>query len=545
MGAQGIVTAEIVLIDPTADLQAAIDATPAYGTLRVPAGIFTPKTAAGFSITKPITIEGSGAPYLFENLGIADTCTFTSTQFTITLSSPARSTSVLVGMSVSGTGIGTNAVVSSVDPATGIVTVSVANSGSGPSGVTFSAGPGLAVGWTNGTVIRVYNAAGTSDGGMNSTAFSVVAPAGGLQGVIIRNLGIENPYVIPTFTGTAGTNTKVRVPIGTGDGVAMDSTNGTLQYVRLENLSIRFMGRSAVRCGGFSLAQSCDQSTFSRVLTAGCRGDGIYIYYATDLVMDNCGMTGHEQCGLYSWNCAGFKQYHNVYLGNGKSFVNSGQDDAHGGTASLPYYHMAQCYLLGTSRWLIEGCDFEAWNTSDVPHAIGVESASGGVIVNNSTYNSTYPTPTGGDAAPNPDSVLIDVKSLSSGIFVAANQAAGCTYAIRVASAQGSRGITVLPFFISGDGSAGSPLAPCKVDVANDLDTDASTNGPSCGNIAYVPLIDGSTNNDLKNMAAGIQIPRVSAVAAITAAVKDGTLVDDVGAGKLKLRRGGAWVDIG
>ena len=83
------------------------------------------------------------------------------------------------------------------------------------------------------------------------------------------------------------------------------------------------------------------------------------------------------------------------------------------------------------------------------------------------------------------------------------------------------------------------------MDVANDLDTDASTNGPSCGNIAYVPLIDGSTNNDLKNMAAGIQIPRVSAVAAITAAVKDGTLVDDVGAGKLKLRRGGAWVDIG
>jgi len=57
------------------------------------------------------------------------TGTGTSGQFTITLSSAAASAPYAVGQTVTGTGVGTSAVITAVDYTTGIITVSVANSG--------------------------------------------------------------------------------------------------------------------------------------------------------------------------------------------------------------------------------------------------------------------------------------------------------------------------------------------------------------------------------------------------------------------------------
>jgi len=61
-------TPTLVLLDPGADLQAAIDATPAYGTLRLGAGGWDLPSATPLTITRPITIEGAGKPYQYENL---------------------------------------------------------------------------------------------------------------------------------------------------------------------------------------------------------------------------------------------------------------------------------------------------------------------------------------------------------------------------------------------------------------------------------------------------------------------------------------------
>lgn len=57
------------------------------------------------------------------------TGTGTSGQFTITLSSAAASAPYAVGQTVTGTGVGASAVITAVDYTTGIITVSVANSG--------------------------------------------------------------------------------------------------------------------------------------------------------------------------------------------------------------------------------------------------------------------------------------------------------------------------------------------------------------------------------------------------------------------------------
>ena len=63
-----IVSPTIVLIDPTADLQAAIDDAPDYATIRLAPGIYTAPDAGGFVIDHPITIEGSGNEYIYDSL---------------------------------------------------------------------------------------------------------------------------------------------------------------------------------------------------------------------------------------------------------------------------------------------------------------------------------------------------------------------------------------------------------------------------------------------------------------------------------------------
>jgi hypothetical protein len=55
-----IVTSEVTIMDPTADLQAAIDATPDGGALRLAVGTFVADTDSGWTIRKKITIEGQG-----------------------------------------------------------------------------------------------------------------------------------------------------------------------------------------------------------------------------------------------------------------------------------------------------------------------------------------------------------------------------------------------------------------------------------------------------------------------------------------------------
>jgi len=64
-----IVRPSVTLVSPLDDLQAAIDATPEYGTLRLTSGVFTPQDANGFIISRAITIEGYGNPFIFEGIG--------------------------------------------------------------------------------------------------------------------------------------------------------------------------------------------------------------------------------------------------------------------------------------------------------------------------------------------------------------------------------------------------------------------------------------------------------------------------------------------
>lgn len=64
-----IVTHSVIVLDPTADLQAAIDAAPDYATIKLPPGIFTAPDAGGFVIDHPITLEGAGNQYIYDGLG--------------------------------------------------------------------------------------------------------------------------------------------------------------------------------------------------------------------------------------------------------------------------------------------------------------------------------------------------------------------------------------------------------------------------------------------------------------------------------------------
>lgn len=465
----------ILTVTPEVDLQAAIDATPDYGTLRLGPGIFDLPSAPGLQITKPITIEGSGRPYLFENLA------------------------------------------------------------SGPA-------PDTEIGWTTGTIIRVHNASADSDGGMNSTAFTLVGQALGLHNVIIKNLGIENNYVIPLFTGASGTASKTAVPRGTGVGIRIDATLGPVQYCKFENIAIRFMGKHGVEVVNGSFLGALDQSEFKDVQIASSRGHGARFEYVSDIKLRDCTFVGNEQCGTFWKGCAIIKQYDCAYLDNGHSFVNSGQIDAEGDPASWPFFNQAQCYLKGGSRFTLIGCDFENWSAAhgivnDVPRAISLETCEGGAIIGTACYNESYPAPSGGPPLV-ADSYFILLISDVTGMAIIGNQVMTCTRAVFSRPGQNVSGNVIMGNNVSYDGTY---AAPCEFDVANDIDTVSNASG---GNIVLQPMIEGSAF-PLRNFAGGLQLPTVSSVAAMTTqGIKRTTLAHDNSDGSLKLYNGTAWAPV-
>ena len=459
----------------TDGLQAAITAASPGDTIMLPAGVITCPDANGFIIDKPLTIQGAGRPYLFENLA------------------------------------------------------------SGPA-------PDTEIGWSSGTIIRVYNPSANSAGGMNSTAFTLVGGVTPLTNVVIRDLGIENNYVIPVFTGSSGTAGKTAVPRGTGSGIKIDATLGNVQYCKFERLAIRFMGKHGIEVTGGAVLGALDQSEFKDVQVASSRGHGARFEYASDIKLRDCTFVGNEQCGTFWKGCAIIKQYDCAYLDNGHSFVNSGQIDAEGDPASWPFFNQAQCYLKGGSRFSLFGCDFENWAqahgiVNDVPRAISLETCEGGAIIGTACYNEAYPAPAAGPPLV-ADSYFILLLSDVTGMAIIGNQIMSCTKSVFSRPGQNVSGNIVMGNNVSYDGSH---AAPCEFDIANDIDTASNASG---GNVVLQQMIEGSAFAG-RNYCAGLQLPMISGVAAMTnTGLKRNTLTYDNAAGSLKLYDGTAWAPV-
>jgi len=436
-----IISSTVIIVDPTMDLQAAIDGAPDYATLRLPPGIFTAPDANGFIISKPITIEGAGNQYVYDNIG------------------PPKTAKTL------------------------------------------------------GTVLRPYNAGVTADGAKDSTVITISVTGTRTSHVTLKDFAIENPYGQPA--------------LGTGDGIRVDGS-GYVTLCLFENISVLFMGRDCLHTEGVGLGDSFDQSIVRRCQFGGSARHGAYLKFNTDVTLDNCTFVGNLQCGLYELNCSAVHVEHCLFNDNGANFVNGGATDWAGGTANWPYYHQAQCYLQGCARCTINRCDFEVWNGEPVPHAIGIETCQGGQITNCYSYNASY-------ALAALEKTFIILTGDTIGMLIAGNQVSEADNYIVVVSGQGNTGNTILPPAITvADG------APCRMLLANDLDTDPSGT-PSGGNIITVPLTDASASLVTANMAGGLLLPVVSATAAFTHDKLDGTLSCAADEKALRIYQDGAW----
>ncbi len=457
-----------VLIDPTADLQGAIDRTPDYGTLYLAPGIYDLPTSSSLQITRPITIEGAGKPYVFENL---------------TTTPQAADTYI---------------------------------------------------GWTSGTVIRPYKTAATSDGGKNYSVFTIVGP---VKNVVIRNLGIEHPYIPPTSR---------PVTAGTGDAIFFDSTLDYVGHCLIENVAIRFMGRCGIYAKGnygtdpvVSDPSNCvfDQCTFRNVEVVGCRQHGVRLYRAYDLAMeDRCLLVGNEQCGVYAESSFNLIFKHPLFNNNGQSFVRTGTNWK-GDAVAWPYWDQAQLYLNGVNGFTIERADLEQFTgagvgtspdftSSRVPHGIKLYGSNTGSIRGVRCYNSGY----GDDGV---DSTLIFIGYQSKDVTLGENQSGDVTYSLYVQGTSSVQGIKYEPFNIIDHGWG----AIANISVPTELDTDSTPTGGHLG----IAALGASDKPTLRSFVAGITLPRISGVAAITTDLIEGTLVYDAGAKKLKFYDGSAW----
>lgn len=83
MGASSyVVTPTTILVDPTQNLQAAIDALPSGSELVLAPGVYTATDTAGFILTKPITIRGGGDGYMIGTQGVVLAPYFSATDST-------------------------------------------------------------------------------------------------------------------------------------------------------------------------------------------------------------------------------------------------------------------------------------------------------------------------------------------------------------------------------------------------------------------------------------------------------------------------------
>lgn len=439
-----IITHTVIQVDPTADLQAAIDAAPDYSTLRLAPGVYTAPTAAGWIIDHPITIEGSGNQYIYDSL--------------------LYSTPKVLG-----------------------------------------------------TVLRPYNAGVTADGAKDSTVLTLTVTGDRLSHVVLKDFSIENPYGQPAP--------------GTGDGIRVDGS-GYTTLCRIENVSVYFMGRDGFHAEGISLGDSFDQSTVSRCQFAGCARHGAYLNFCTDDVFDNCTFVGNLQCGFYIYQCSGIHQEHCLYNGNGSSFVNDGSNDWFGTASNWPYYHQAQCYVQSSSRITINRCDFEVWNAAPVPHAIGVEGMDGGCITNCECFNASYAP---GALEKNFIMLALDAR----GVLIAGNQVSQSDNWLYVVGQAGNLNLTILPPVCTRY-DAVLDVAPNKLVLNDNLDTDSSGT-PTGGNLVVLPLEDAAASIYKGNFAAGLKLPVISAVGAVTALKYDGLVSCAADEKALKLYQDGAW----